>query len=146
MILLLIKVLFIFVNDHAKVINKKTIVSCEKYSVVEKYFCRDFAWSNRWWFCLMEIRHCVKSVRIRSYDGPYSPSFGLSTEIYGVSLNIQTKCRKTQTRITPNTDTLHAVHLKRFVIEMLMDSINSAIPGFSMVTRLFNGNEAENWH
>ena len=42
--------------------------------------------------------HCVKSVRIRSYSGPY-----------GVSLRIQSECGKTRTRITPNTDTFHAV-------------------------------------
>ena len=24
--------------------------------------------------------HCVKSVRIRSYSGPYFPAFGLNTE------------------------------------------------------------------
>ena len=28
--------------------------------------------------------HCVKSVRIRSYSGPYFPAFGLNTERYGV--------------------------------------------------------------
>ena len=27
-------------------------------------------------------RNCVKSVRIRSYSGPYSPAFGLNTERY----------------------------------------------------------------
>ena len=26
--------------------------------------------------------HCVKSIRIRSYSGPYFPSFGLNTERY----------------------------------------------------------------
>ena len=30
--------------------------------------------------------HYVKSVRIRSYSGPYFPAFGLNTERYGVSL------------------------------------------------------------
>ena len=33
--------------------------------------------------CLL---HCVKNVRIRSYSGPYFPTFGLNTERYGVSL------------------------------------------------------------
>ena len=33
---MLIKVLLIFDNDHAKVIYEKTLVSCEKYSVVVK--------------------------------------------------------------------------------------------------------------
>ena len=32
--------------------------------------------------------HCVKSVRIRSFPGPYFPAFGLNTEIYGVFLRI----------------------------------------------------------
>ena len=33
-------------------------------------------------------RHCVKSVRIWSYSGPYFPAFGLTTERYGGSLRI----------------------------------------------------------
>ena len=52
---------------------------------------------------------CVKRFRIRSYSGQYFPAFGLNTEKYGVSLHIQSKCGKIQTRITPNTDTFHAV-------------------------------------
>ena len=38
------------------------------------------------------VMYCVKSVRIRSYSGPYFPALGV-------------------TRITPNTDTFHAVML-----------------------------------
>ena len=53
--------------------------------------------------------HCVKSVRIRSYSGPYFPAFGLNTERYSVSLRILSKCGKMLTRITPNTDTFYAV-------------------------------------
>ena len=53
--------------------------------------------------------HCLKSVRIRNYSGPYFPAFGLNTERYGVSLRIQSERGKIQTRITPNTDTFHAV-------------------------------------
>ena len=53
--------------------------------------------------------HCVKSAHIRSYPGPYFPAFGLNTERYGVSLRIQSECEKIRTRITPNTDTFHAV-------------------------------------
>ena len=34
-------------------------------------------------------RHWVKSVRIRSYSGPYFPALGLNVERYGVSLRIQ---------------------------------------------------------
>ena len=55
------------------------------------------------------ISHCVKSVRIRSYSGPYFPAFGLNTERYGVSLRIQSECGKMRTTITLNTDTFHAV-------------------------------------
>ena len=43
--------------------------------------------------------HCVKSVRIRSYSGPYFTAFGLNMERYEVMW----------TRITPNMDTFHAV-------------------------------------
>ena len=37
------------------------------------------------------------------------PGFGLNTERYGVSLHIQSECRKIQTRLTPNTDTFYVV-------------------------------------
>ena len=53
--------------------------------------------------------HCVKSVRIRSYSGPHFPAFKLNMERYSVSLRIQFECGKIRTRITPNTDTFHAV-------------------------------------
>ena len=33
--------------------------------------------------------HCVRSVRIRSYSGPYFPAFGLNTERYGVNRKMQ---------------------------------------------------------
>ena len=49
--------------------------------------------------------HCVKSVRILSYSGPYFPAFGLNTEKYSVSLHIQSECGKVLRRVTPNTDT-----------------------------------------
>ena len=34
--------------------------------------------------------HCVKSVRIRSYSGPYLPALGLNAERYRLSLRVQT--------------------------------------------------------
>ena len=55
----------------------------------------------------------LKSVRFRSFSGPYFPVFGLNTERYGVSLRIQSECGKMRTRVTPNTDTFHAVYVKR---------------------------------
>ena len=64
--------------------------------------------------------HGVKSVRIRSYSGPYFPAFGLKTEIFS---RIRTeygeiqstspyliRMRKIRTRITLNTDTFHTVY------------------------------------
>ena len=67
-------------------------------------------------------RHCVKSVRIRSYSGPHFPAFGLNTKRYYVSLRIQSKCWKMRTRITPKADTFYAVrgmqrNLKSTVLE-----------------------------
>ena len=32
------------------------------------------------------LTHCVKSVQIRSFSGPYFPAFGLNTERYAISL------------------------------------------------------------
>ena len=50
-------------------------------------------------------KHCVKSVRIRTYSGPYFPTFRLNTERYSVCLRIQSGCGKMRTRMTSNTDT-----------------------------------------
>ena len=55
--------------------------------------------------------HYVKSVLIRSFFGPFFPTFGLNTERYGVSLRIPSKCGKIRTRKTPNTDTFHVVSI-----------------------------------
>ena len=63
-------------------------------------------------------QHCVKSVRIRSYPGPYFPAFGLNAKRYSVSLRIQSECGEMRTRITPNTDTFYAVLLKQIKKEM----------------------------
>ena len=43
-------------------------------------------------------KHCVKSVQIRSFSGPYFPPLGLDMERYGVSLRIQSECGKIRTR------------------------------------------------
>ena len=53
--------------------------------------------------------HCVKSVRTRSYSGPYFPAFQLNAEIHYVNLHIQSEGGKIRTRKTPNTDTFHPV-------------------------------------
>ena len=72
--------------------------------LVYKYTCGSCD-SLIWW----RDRHCVKSVHIRNYSGPYIPAFGLNMERYGVSLHIQSECGKIRTRITPNTDIFHAL-------------------------------------
>ena len=48
--------------------------------------------------------HCAKSVRIRSFSGPYFAAFRLNKERYQVSLRIQSECGKIRTRKTPNTE------------------------------------------
>ena len=53
--------------------------------------------------------HCVKSVYIRSYSGPHFPS-----------LRIRSECGKMRTRITPNTDTFHAVNVLCLKNQMLI--------------------------
>ena len=42
--------------------------------------------------------HCVKTVQIRSFSGPYFPAFGLNTEIHSVNLRTQSECGKIRTR------------------------------------------------
>ena len=53
--------------------------------------------------------HCVKSVQIRIFSGPYFSAFGLNREIYYVNLSIQFKYRKYGPEKTPYLDTFHAV-------------------------------------
>ena len=50
-----------------------------------------------------------KCVKIRRYPVPYFFTFGLNTEIYSVSLCIQSECGKTRIRITPNEENFYAV-------------------------------------
>ena len=73
---------------------------CLIYFLCSKCFVRD---------CRILNIHFMKSVRIRSYSGPYFHEFGLNTDRYSVSLRIQSKCGKMRTRITPNTDNLYVV-------------------------------------
>ena len=65
------------------------------------------------------FKHCVKSVRIRSYSGPYLPTFELNSERYRVSLCIQSECRKIRTRRTPNRDTFEAMMLQYLEMYLL---------------------------
>ena len=53
--------------------------------------------------------HCVKSVQIWSFSGPYFPVFGLNAEIYPVNPRIQSKYGKIRTKKTPYLDKFYAV-------------------------------------
>ena len=70
--------------------------------------------------------HCAKSVRIWIYSGPDFPAFGLNTKRYFLSLHIQSKCGKIRTRITPNTDTFHAVNLSFKGISTILKTSNKS--------------------
>ena len=53
-------------------------------------------------YCLSNLKflrsqHYLKSVGIRSFLGPYFPTFGLKTEIYSVNLRIQCEFWKIRT-------------------------------------------------
>ena len=73
-----------------------------------EFFCL-FVFFAKTLLKFVNVSHSVKSVRIRSYSGPYFPAFGLNTEGYSVSLRIQSKCVKIRTWIIPNMDAFRAV-------------------------------------
>ena len=53
------------------------------------------------------VMHCMKSFRIRSFPGPYFPTFGLNTDKYGVSLHEYGQIRSISpylVRVGDNTD------------------------------------------
>ena len=97
-----------------------SLILCDRCGLLSLYrinWIGYFTWSTKiFWLTFDSLAsrylatwNCVKSVRIRSYSGPYFPTFGLNMERYRVSLRIQSKCGKIRTRITPITDTLYAV-------------------------------------
>ena len=45
----------------------------------------------------------------RVFSGPYFSVFRLNMEVYGVTVHIQSECRKIWTRKTPSLDIFHAV-------------------------------------
>ena len=67
---------------------------------------------------ILQNIHCVKSVCILSYSGPYFPTFWLNTERYSVSLRVQSECGKIRTRIIPNMDTFYAVYSLSFLLTL----------------------------
>ena len=61
----------------------------------------------------------MKNALIRSYSDPHFLAFGLNTKKHGVSLRIQSKCGKMQTRTTPNVETFYAVLIDKLVVTLL---------------------------
>ena len=57
----------------------------------------------------MHTAHCVESVHIRSFPGPYFPAFGLNTEIFFANLRIHSEYRKIRTRKFLNMETFYAL-------------------------------------
>ena len=82
-------------------------------------------WISFWWlsyaFGVYYTNHCVllKNYPYSELFCPHFPVFGLNTETYRVSLCIQSECGKMRTRITPNTETFHAVVI---ILELLQKS------------------------
>ena len=74
------------------------------------------------------LYHCVKSVGIRCFSGPYLPVFGLNTERQFASFRIQSKCDKIRIKKTPNTDTFHAVYVS------ICASVYYSIPAYTVTT------------
>ena len=68
------------------------------------------------------MNHCVKSVRIQSFSGPYYPAFGLNEKTERerksdtVSFRIQSKFGKIRTRKTSNADTFQAVNISEHLL------------------------------
>ena len=71
----------------------------------------------------LKVSHCVKSVRIWSFSGTYSPAFGLNKKRCFLSLCIQSECGKIRTRKTPNTDTFHAVSVFSVFVKLLVSDL-----------------------
>ena len=80
--------------------NESLIILRLTYST----FTRSLEFSNK-----SEKHSLRENCPYSKYSGPHFHAFGLNTERYSVSLCIQSECGKMRTRITPNTDTFHAV-------------------------------------
>ena len=86
---------------------------------------------------IYDLCHCLKSVRIRSFSGPYFAAFRLNREINSVNLHIQSECEKMRTRKTPNTDTFYVVYLghkQRKIRQSFAELIEYKCCNFTIVT------------
>ena len=65
-----------------------------------------------------EVITVWKSLRIRSFSGPYFPAFGLNMDRYS-------ECGKIWTRKTPNTDTFYAVNIWN-ILKLFLGKLSEA--------------------
>ena len=75
----------------------------------EEILNRKLRFLAQFFFKILSVFCCAKSVRIWSCSGPHFPAFGLNTETYEISLRTQSELGKMRTRITLSTDTFHEV-------------------------------------
>ena len=68
----------------------------------------------------------IRSIRIRSYSGPFISAFRLNVERYRVSLRIQSECEKIRIRITPNTDTFNAANFTLLCSSFFFDTCETS--------------------
>ena len=61
----------------------------------------------------MNGKHCVNSVRIRSYSCPHSSRIFPASSISPYSVCMREDAGKMWTRVTPNTDTFYAVKYQK---------------------------------
>ena len=110
-----IHVLGVLVSLRACVLRLLASLACLRFQVLGVltllsnqffYFC--FTYSKNF-----GLVHCMKSVRIQRFSGPYFPAFRLNTERYSVYLRIQSECEKIWTRKTPNAGSFHAMATKK---------------------------------
>ena len=110
-----IHVLGVLVSLRACVLRLLASLACLRFQVLGVltllsnqffYFC--FTYSKNF-----GLVHCMKSVRIQRFSGPYFPAFRLNTERYSVYLRIESECEKIWTRKTPNAGSFHAMATKK---------------------------------
>ena len=117
---ILLKIYQFLLNVSSSQQNKK-LNHILKTAIIFHIKQMPFLLSQRMLFCAQQmlwVYHCVKSVRIQSYFGPYFPAFGLNNDRYSLSLPIQSKCGKIRTRITPNTAIFYEVYVLIFIMNV----------------------------
>ena len=67
-------------------------------------------------FTLSLSYYCMKSVPTRRFSGLHFPAFRLNTDIYSVSLRIQSEYAKIRTRKTPNANNFHVTYVTIFIL------------------------------